>query len=501
MKKVISVYILLLLVLTSAAGQYSSKQEMRAAWVATVSNVDWPSKPGLSVADQQAEFDNLIKVFKQYNLNTIVFQVRPSADAFYESRLEPWSRWLTGEQGKAPEPYYDPLDYAIKKCRQEGLDVHVWLNPYRAVSDTSHTVVPDHITKQHPEWFITYGRTKYFNPGLQETRNFVASVVSDIVRRYDIDAVHMDDYFYPYRIAKLEFPDDSAFRANPNGFAPDKKDDWRRNNVDLIIKQIHDSIKVIKPWVEFGIAPFGVWRNSDKDPSGSATRAGVTNYDDLYADILKWQKEGWIDYVTPQLYWERGMKAADYTVLADWWSKNSYGCQIFVGQAPYRVSRKSSNRHWRKASEIIGQVKLNRSLPGIDGSMFFSAKSLKNNPRHLMEKLTRSLYRYPALTPVNNRITPVIPDMPGNAVISSAGEMITLNWTKGNDTKNFVVYRFRKGKTADMGNPANIFAVTASTSLTFKKDKNTDPEKYTYYVTSRSYTNLESAPQYFTISN
>ena len=270
MKKVLSLSALLLLVLTSVSGQYSSKQEMRAAWVATVSNVDWPSKPGLSVAEQQAEFDNLIKVFKQYNLNTVVFQVRPSADAFYASKLEPWSRWLSGEQGKAPDPYYDPLDYAIKKCRQEGLDIHVWLNPYRAVADTSQSVSASHITRLHPEWFITYGKTTYFNPGLQETRNFVASVVSDIVRRYDIDAVHMDDYFYPYRIAKLEFPDDSTFRANPNGFAPDRKDDWRRNNVDLIIKQIHDSIKVIKPWVEFGIAPFGVWRNAEKDPSGSA---------------------------------------------------------------------------------------------------------------------------------------------------------------------------------------------------------------------------------------
>jgi len=501
MKKVLSLSALLLLVLTSVSGQYSSKQEMRAAWVATVSNVDWPSKPGLSVAEQQAEFDNLIKVFKQYNLNTVVFQVRPSADAFYASKLEPWSRWLSGEQGKAPDPYYDPLDYAIKKCRQEGLDIHVWLNPYRAVADTSQSVSASHITRLHPEWFITYGKTTYFNPGLQETRNFVASVVSDIVRRYDIDAVHMDDYFYPYRIAKLEFPDDSTFRANPNGFAPDRKDDWRRNNVDLIIKQIHDSIKVIKPWVEFGIAPFGVWRNAEKDPSGSATRAGVTNYDDLYADILKWQKEGWIDYVTPQLYWERGMKAADYTVLADWWSKNSYGCQIYIGQAPYRVTRKSANRHWRKASEITGQVKLNRSLPGIDGSMYFSAKSLKNNPLRLREKLTRSLYKYPALTPVNNRITPVIPAMPENAHISSSGDMISLSWNKGSDTKNFVVYRFRKGRTADLGNPANIFAVTSSTTLSFKKGRDNDPERYTYYVTSRSYTNLESAPQYFTISN
>ncbi|HPT12908.1 MAG TPA: family 10 glycosylhydrolase [Bacteroidales bacterium] len=497
MNRFYSTIALLLFLSLSVSAQYSSRREMRGVWVATVANIDWPSKPGLTVAEQQQEFDNLIRVFKEYKLNTIVFQIRPCADAFYASALEPWSRWLNGEQGKAPDPFYDPLDYAIKKCRTEGMDIHVWLNPYRALADTSQTVTSDHLLKRHPEWFLTYGKTVYFNPGLQETRDFVARVASDIVRRYDIDAVHMDDYFYPYRIANVEFPDDSTFRANPNGFSADRKDDWRRNNVDLIIKQIHDSIKVIKPWVEFGISPFGVWRNADKDSTGSATRAGQTNYDDLYADILKWQKEGWIDYVTPQLYWERGMKVANYTVLADWWSKNSYGCQVYIGQAPYRLSHKSKNKSWRRAGEITGQIKLNRTYPNIMGSMYFSGKSFIKDPLRLKEKLNRSLYKYPALTPVNNRITPINPEKPLNAAISREGDNVTLNWTKGTSTKNFIVYRFRKGKTADMGNPANIFAVTSSTSVTFKKERKNDPEKYMYVVTSQSYTNMESEPVYF----
>jgi|WetSurMetagenome_2_1015567.scaffolds.fasta_scaffold62706_2 uncharacterized lipoprotein YddW (UPF0748 family) len=497
MNKLWPVLVLLFLVYFPASARNSPKREMRAVWIATVNNIDWPSKPGLTVAEQQQEFESLLGTFKQYNINTIVFQVRPCADAFYASAHEPWSRWLNGEQGKASDPFYDPLEFAIKRCREQGLDIHVWLNPYRALSDTSQTVSPDHITKRHPEWFVTYGKTVYFNPGLQETRNYVASVVSDIVRRYDIDAVHMDDYFYPYRIAKVEFPDDNTFKAYPNGFRPDQKDDWRRNNVDLIIKQIDDSIRVIKPWVEFGVSPFGVWRNSDRDSTGSATKAGQTNYDDLYADILKWQKEGWVDYVTPQLYWERGMKVADYTVLSDWWSKNSYGCQVYIGQAPYRLSPRSGNKHWRKAREILDQIKLNRTYPNIMGSMFFSAKSLKNNPLHLKEKLTRSLYRYPALTPVNNRIIPVIPDRPSDAVISCSGDEVTLYWTKGNNTKNFIVYRFRKGKTADMNNPENIFAVTSSVSVTFKNDCKTDPGKFMYVVTAQSYTNLESEAEYF----
>jgi uncharacterized lipoprotein YddW (UPF0748 family) len=497
MKKLYSFLAIFLVLSITTSAQYTSKREMRGVWVATVANIDWPSKPGLSVEEQQQEFDHLISVFKEYRLNTIVFQIRPCADAFYPSAIEPWSRWLTGEQGKAPDPMYDPLDYAIKKCRKEGIDIHVWLNPYRALSDTAQKVIPDHILKQHPEWFLTYGNTVYFNPGLQETRDFVARVASDIVRRYDIDAIHMDDYFYPYRIAKVEFPDSSTFAAHPNGFNPDKKEDWRRNNVDLIIKQIHDSIKVIKPWVEFGISPFGVWRNSDRDSTGSATKAGQTNYDDLYADIIKWQKEGWIDYVTPQLYWDRGMKVADYTVLADWWSKNSHGCQVYIGQAPYRISHTSKNKHWRKASEITGQVKLNRTYPNIVGSMYFSGKSFTKNPLHLKEKLTRSLYKYPALTPVNNRITPVIPEKPVNAVISVSGDGVNLSWTKTGNTKNFIVYRFRKGKTADMGNPENIFAVTSSTSISFKKERKNDPGKYMYVLTSQSYTNAESEAVYF----
>jgi len=477
--------------------QYYPKREMRAVWIATVTNVDWPSKAGLPAEEQKREFDKLIEIVKEYNLNTIVFQIRPCADAFYQSSLEPWSKWLNGKQGEAPEPFYDPLDYAIKQCREEGIDIHVWLNPYRALLDTLQVASPDHITRQHPEWFLTYGRTVYFNPGLRQTRDFVSSVVGDIVRRYDIDAIHMDDYFYPYRIAGVDFPDDSTFAAHPRGFAPDSKDDWRRDNVDLIISQISDTIYDIKPWVEFGISPFGVWRNYDKDPAGSKTKAGQTNYDDLYADVLKWQEEAMIDYVTPQLYWEIGKKVADYKILADWWSKNVYGCQLFIGQAPYRISRKAKDKEWRSSSEIIDQIKINRTYPNIHGSVFYSAKSLKNNPRRLKEKLTRNLYRYPSLVPVNNNIEPVIPEAPLDAKMYVSRTLVTLTWEKGEDTKNFVVYRFRKGRPADMNNPANIFRVTASNLITFENNSTTNPEKYLYVITSQSYTNAESEVVYF----
>jgi uncharacterized lipoprotein YddW (UPF0748 family) len=239
--------------------QTSPKREMRAIWIATVGNIDWPSAKNLTVDQHQKEFIALLEQTRMYHMNTIIFQIRPAADAFYPSKLEPWSQWLNGKQGKGPEPFYDPLEFAIKECRKRGLDIHVWLNPYRAIADTSYKEQDSaHITRTHPEWFLYYGKTLYFNPGLQETRDHVSRVVSDIVRRYDIDAIHMDDYFYPYRIAGKEFPDSATFVKYPRGFASDKKEDWRRDNVNLIIKQLHDSIHRIKPWVEFGISP--IWR-------------------------------------------------------------------------------------------------------------------------------------------------------------------------------------------------------------------------------------------------
>ena len=471
---------------------------MRAVWIATVENIDWPSSPFLSVPEQQHEMTGLLDLAKAYNLNTLIFQIRPAADAFYASAIEPWSYWLTGQQGKAPEPWYDPLDFTIKECRKRGLDIHVWLNPYRAIRDTSvHAASPDHVTNTHPEWFLTYGTTMYFDPGLPAVREYVTRVVCDIVRRYDIDAVHMDDYFYPYRIAGLNFPDDSSFAAFHGAFTADQRDDWRRDNVNLIIKQLHDSIRSIKPWVEFGISPFGVWRNASKDPRGSDTRAGQTNYDDLFADILKWQEEGWIDYVVPQLYWHIGNGAADYAVLADWWDRNTYGCPLYIGQAFYRIDPGSSVKAWRSAKEIIRQINLNRSKPGISGSAFFSAKYLRTSPGKLKQKLTHQAYRYPGLTPVNTRITPIPSGLPGNTSIAMADDSIRLSWGHTSHTKNFVIYKFRKGKPADLSDPRHILKVTADTSASMAVNFKTRPSAYYYVITSQSVTNLESEPVYF----
>jgi len=495
MKKLVGLSLVLMLTI-SLFGAKHPKNEMRAVWIATVGNIDWPSASNLTTIQQKKEFVELLDLCKAYNMNTVVFQIRPSADAFYPSKYEPWSQWLTGQQGK--EPDYDPLAFASVECRKRGLDLHVWINPYRAVADvTNNRTAPDHITNTHPEWFITYGKTRYFDPALPETRNFVATVVSDIVRRYDIDAVHLDDYFYPYRIAGVEFPDDQSFKIYPRGYSASQRDDWRRNNVDLIIKQLHDSIKAIKPWVELGISPFGVWRNSTKDPAGSNTKAGQTNYDDLFADVLKWQREKWIDYITPQIYWEIGKEVADYKIIADWWSRNSFGTQLYIGQAPYRIDQESKVKSWQSADEIIRQIKLNRKYPEISGSMFFSAKFMRANPLGLHEKMQKRYYRYPALAPSNMRIDPVVPQEPVNAQLTADNSQLNFSWEKSKNAKSYVIYQFKKREKINTEKPEHIFLTTSDNSITYALDKLTDPGRFKYVVTAVSKSNAESRPVSF----
>ncbi len=482
----------------SVKSQTFPKQEMRAFWIATVENIDWPSAKGLTTDQQKKEMIELLDQVKAWNMNAVVFQIRPDADALYDSKLEPWSEWLSGKQGVAPDPYYDPLAFTIAECRKRGLDVHVWLNPYRAIQNTEKTVAAaNHVANTHPEWMLTYGNKKYFDPGLPAARDHVARVVSDLVRRYDLDAIHFDDYFYPYRIANQEFPDQNSFIAFPNGFAPDKKDDWRRNNVDLIIKQLHDSIKAIRPTVEFGISPFGVWKNNTTDPAGSATKAGVTNYDDLYADILLWQKKGWIDYVTPQLYWYIGKTVADYAVLADWWAKNSYGCQLYIGQAPFLLNAKAKDQAWQTPEEIVRQLKLNRSIPTISGSIFFSAKSLIQNPLGIKETLLKEMYKYPALTPPNPRVTAVIPTLPLNAKIAKRHKALELNWDAGSNNRMFVVYKIAKKAKLNFENPENIYTVTSDKNIVIKSTRKTRTSKFKYAVSAISPSHHESGATVF----
>lgn len=494
MKYFTLLFLLLGLTINLNAGK-TPKREMRAVWIATVANIDWPSKQSLSTEEQKAEMIAILDAVKAYNMNTVIFQVRPDADALYSSKLEPWSEWLTGKQGVAPDPWYDPLQFTIDECRKRGLDIHVWLNPYRAVQNIDKgKSSPGHVSNTHPDWMLTYGNKKYFDPGIPEVRDHVAGVVGDLVRRYDIDAIHMDDYFYPYKIEGTEFPDDGSFRQYGGNFGPEKKDDWRRNNVDLIIKQIHDTIKSIKPTVEFGISPFGVWRNKKNDPEGSETWAGVSNYDDLYANILKWQYEKWIDYVTPQLYWYIGKEVADYAILAKWWAAHSYGCNIYSGQAIYLIDQQSKDPAWRTSGEITKQLTLNRKLPEIKGSMFYSAKFLNKNPLSLKENLLKEHYRFPALTPENPLVTPVKPGKPLDPVIEKDGQNIVLSWQKGENNSMFVVYQFKKLQRKKISKPDKIISVTSYQKLLLTAENGYNPSRFRYVVTALSPTHAESEP-------
>ena len=387
---------IILLVLPFSTLRAGAEMPFRAAWIATVANIDWPQPETIGQSEaQQTQMITLLDSLQALGMNAIIFQVRPTADALYLSELEPTSHWLTGTQGHwGDQTPYDALRFVCQEAHQRGMEVHVWLNPFRL---TLHTMSPDmladdHIYRVHPEWFWRYGKQWYFDPSLPATRDWICMVVEDLCCRYDIDAIHMDDYFYPYPIAKTPLPDRKQFEADPRGFTA--IGDWRRDNVNLTIQAIHNMIQRTRPEVQFGISPFGVWRNQDRDSLGSATKAGMTNYDDLYADILLWIRNGWIDYVVPQLYWEIGKKIADYEVLAHWWAEAVRGTDVklYIGMAPYRLGGANEAAAWKTGNEIARQMRLNRTIPEITGECFYSTRPLLMNPLGVCDSI-KSFYR------------------------------------------------------------------------------------------------------------
>jgi uncharacterized lipoprotein YddW (UPF0748 family) len=478
------VSIIFLLCFLNSNAQQSPKRELRAAWIATVVNIDWPSKKSLSVHDQQAEYIRLLDLLKSVGMNSVIVQVRPTADAFYPSSFEPWSEFLTGVQGKAPEPYYNPLAFMIEEAKKRNLEFHAWFNPYRVSMKDTFNFAEGHPIHKHPEWFLKYGGKWYYDPGHPEAQEFVLQSILETVKHYDLDAVHFDDYFYPYRIASEVFPDSSSYQKYGSVAFPDVAD-WRRSNVDYFVKELSARIRHEKPHVKFGISPFGVWRNIDKDPEGSATQAGQTNYDDLYADILKWLKEGWIDYVTPQLYWNIGFKVADYSVLVDWWSKHSYGKHVYIGQGIYRVGGKG----WENPDEIINQVNLNRNYTEVKGSMYFNSKTFLENKLDVNAKMNR-LYQRPALIPSMSWIDAIAPFAPSiRSASGSQANGVEISWadSTGSDAAYYVIYRFKKGNLISADNPENIAAIITRdpSGNQLWIDRNTATRtQYTYRVTA-----------------
>lgn len=440
------------------------KYEFRAAWIATVDHIDWPSRGNYNSDSQKAEFIKILDMHVQNGMNAIIMQIRPAADAFYPSQYEPWSQWLTGKQGKPPVPYYDPLEFMIEEAHKRGLEFHAWCNPYRAeFSIGKSSIAPTHITKVHPEWFLTYGHTRYFDPGNKQAQDFVVGVIRDIVSRYDVDALHFDDYFYPYRIAAKEFPDYKTYGQYGNGM---DKSAWRRSNVDSIIAKLGRAIKEERADCQFGISPFGVWRNKSQDSLGSNTQAGQTNYDDLYADILLWLKEGYIDYVVPQLYWEHGHRAAPYEVLVDWWANNSFGKHCYIGLGYYKGG---SNTRWRDKNIIPQQIKDARKYSTLQGEVYFSSRSFLGNPNGWNDSLKNNYYKYPALIPPmywidSTRPTPPVITSITNQVAGQDEIVINIaNSDQGIAIRKFALYAFTSPEGTDISNRPPVIIVPSIT--------------------------------------
>lgn len=455
------------------------KREFRGAWIQTVHQ---PEYANMTPQEMKRDFVRKLDALQQYGINAVIFQVRPEADAFYQSDIEPYSRFFTGRQGQPPVPLFDPMAFLIDECHKRNMEFHAWLNPYR-VSTSGNTVLADnHIYHLHPEWFVTYNKQILFDPGLPQSRAFICKVVRDIVSRYDVDAIHMDDYFYPYPVAGIPFPDDRSFRKYgiAQGYKPAQRADWRRENVNKLVREIKRTILLAKPWVRFGISPFGIYRNQKNTPdkSGSKTN-GLQNYDDLYADVLKWMREGWIDYTIPQVYWEIGHPAADYITLTEWWNRQAGHTHLYIGQDVARTM---------KAADLTRKMKYARSLPQIGGNCFWPANELLWNTRGVADSLKRNYHRYPALIPAYTGLHDRTPKEVKKLGAEWTPEGYELRWeaeqslTNPETARYFVVYRFGPKEKTDLSRAENIVAVTRDRKylLPYKKGK----IKYRYVVTA-----------------
>lgn len=499
MKKYLAFLLLACLVTLFQKTIAQPKYEFRGVWVATVDNIDFPSNKFLNSFNQRAEFVNLLDMHKRNGMNAVVVQIRPAADAFYPSQYEPWSEWLTGKQGVPPSPYYDPLQFMITETHKRGMEFHAWMNPYRATfSITKSSIAPTHITRLHPEWFIDYGNTRYFDPGNKDVQKFVCNVVKDVVSRYNIDAIHFDDYFYPYRIPGKEFDDATSYKRYGNGL---DRETWRRSNVDSIIVMLSRTIKQVNPLCKFGISPFGVWRNIDKDPEGSNTKAGQTNYDDLYADILLWLRMKWIDYAAPQLYWEFGQKVVGYEVLVDWWARHTYGRQMYIGQGIYRALEARSYA-WKNKNELPNQIKKLREYPQIQGSIFFSSATFSSNPNGWSDTLRNNYYKYPALVPPMPWIDSIKPARPELLFDSSKRNLyeysidLYLKLDSNNKKVNrYLIYNFNDTSEISKEDPKNISEIIVAGNNFYKYDLRkipADQNTVTIAATAVTTTNNES---------
>jgi uncharacterized lipoprotein YddW (UPF0748 family) len=407
-------------------------REFRGVWVATVSNIDWPSKPGLPSEQQQSELVGILDKCVELNLNAVILQIRPAADALYPSKLEPWSAYLTGRMGEPPTPFYDPLEFAVDEAHRRGLQLHVWFNPYRVrLPGVKGEPSADHSSVSRPEIVRQYGEYLWFDPGEPAAVDHFIAVLTDVVERYDIDGVHIDDYFYPYQVRDgagkiVPFPDDESYARAVQAGERLERDDWRRQNVNQLVQRMYDEVKMRKAWVLVGISPFGIWR-----PGHPEGIVGLDQYSTLYADARKWQQRGWLDYLTPQLYWQIESKGQSYPRLLAWWAEqNAKRRHLWPGNFTSKVRRgpdvAESREAW-SAEELIRQIEATRAQQGATGNVHFSMKALLQNYDGIADKLKKGPYAEPALVPESKWLGRATPPRPAvGATPSSSGVMVEM---------------------------------------------------------------------------
>jgi len=472
MKKLPLLIFPLLLLLPLLALAQNPKREFRGAWIQCVNG----QYLGKTPAELREMLSGQLDVLRGAGINAILFQCRAEGDALYQSSFEPWSRYLTGEQGLAPADGWDPLQWMIDQCHRRGMELHAWINPYRAKTKGTTQLAPAHPARRHPDRVFPYGDLLIFNPALEQNRLYTCMVVEDILARYDVDGLHMDDYFYPYPEQGQPLPDEADFRRDPRGFSD--IGDWRRDNVSLLIQDLHALVRRVKPWVKFGISPFGIYRNSPDGQNtavGSAT-SGLQNYDQLYADVRLWVEKGWVDYLIPQIYWNFGTKAADYGVLCRWWNDYCPGRPIYIGQDVERTVREADSLRPER-HQMQAKYDLQRSLPRVQGSCQWYAAAVVQNPGNYRTLLERRYHSTPALQPLMPFIDKKAPRKPRRPRIDLRGQDIYLTWTAPKWKKEqdrpvqYVVYRFQPGERPDTGDPTRILAITTRPELRLQGDQ------------------------------
>jgi len=493
-------FILIAICFTFYTQAQTPKREFRGAWIATVNNIDYPSSKSLTSAQQQAEFIKLLDQHQQAGINAVMVQIRTNGDAFYPSELAPWSEYLTSKQGKAPEPFYDPLAFMVAECRKRGIEFHAWFNPYRAIPNVNTTVLDaKHVAVKHPEWLLPYGNLRVLDPGKPEVIKHITEVVMEVATKYDIDGVHFDDYFYPYPSTGLTINDSATYNRNPRGIL--NRADWRRDNVNILVKTIADTLKAVKPWVKFGISPFGIWQNkTTAQPLGSAT-SGLQSYSDVYCDSRLWLQKGWVDYVAPQLYWNIGLAVADFAILVPWWANNVFDRHLYIGHAAYRINSTDAAA-WQNPSQMPTQIRLVRNTPKVQGSIFYNTNTLNKNLLGFRDSLITQIYKTPALMPQMAWKDAISPSSPKNLTANLTNTGLQIKWEKPvvgttelEKIRGYVLYRFADNEAVDITNSAAIRSIIyKDTTAFFDADVSPKAMRYTYAITAIDRLHNESFP-------